>query len=201
MRPFSSNAMLLCCSLLLAGTVAFAQQRPGGGGPPPGGPGGGMGGGGRTSGMPGSGNPSPNGRPGDSSGGPGTNGRNSQNGMPGAGGAQPGLSGRWWDDKSVAKTLGLSKDQQKKMDGVFAANRPQLLESYNALQRQESNLEALNKEKKPDEAKIFASIDAVAQARAALAKANAHMLLQVRQELDAEQNARMQKLREQSGED
>ena len=115
--------------------------------------------------------------------------------------ASPDSQGRWWDDKGVARTLGLSKDQQKKMDGVFAANRSQLLESYNVLQREESNLEALNKEKKPDEAKIFASIDAVAQARAALAKANAHMLLQVRQEMDAEQNARMQKLREQSGED
>jgi len=190
MKTRPHKAMLLCFSLLLAGTVALAQ-RPGGGGPPPGG----MGGGERNGGIPGS--PSPNARTGDSNTGPATNGRN---GMPGAPG-QSGLSGRWWDDKSVAKTLGLSKDQQKRMDGVFAANRPQLLESYNALQREESNLEALNKEKKPDEAKILASIDAVAQARAALAKANAHMLLQVRQELDAEQNERIQKLREQSGED
>ena len=109
--------------------------------------------------------------------------------------------GIWWKNPDLIQKLALTADQQKKMDGVFAANRPQLLESYNALQREESNLEALNKEKKPDEAKIFASIDAVAQARAALAKANAHMLLQVREQLDAEQNTRMQKLREQSGED
>jgi Spy/CpxP family protein refolding chaperone len=191
MRTLSYKAMLLCFSLLLTVAVALAQH-PGN----PGGPGG-MGGA-RNGDIPGS--QSPNARPGDSNAGPGTNGRNGQNGMPGVPG-QPALSGRWWDDKSVARTLGLSKDQQKKMDGVFAANRAQLLESYNALQREQSNLEALNKEKKPDEAKIFASIDAVAQARAALAKANAHMLLQVRQEMDAEQNARMQKLREQSGED
>jgi Spy/CpxP family protein refolding chaperone len=200
MRILPHKAMLLCCSLLLAGAVASAQQHPGGG-PPAGNPGGGPGGpggGARNGGLPGGNGPSANGRPGDPTGGPGTNGRN---GMPGGGGSQPGLSGRWWDDKGIAKTIGLSKDQQRKMDGVFAANRPQLLESYNALQREESNLEALNKEKKPDEARIFASIDAVAQARAALAKANAHMLLQVRQEMDAEQNARMQKLREQSGED
>ena len=199
MRTLSYKAMLVCFCLLLTGAVAFAQH-PGAGGPPPGNPGGsgGMGsGGGRNGGMPESGSPSSNGRPGDPTASPGANGRN---GMPGAPG-QTGLSGRWWDDKSVARTLGLSKDQQKKMDGVFAANRPQLLESYNALQREESNLEALSKEKKPNEAKIFASIDAVAQARAVLAKANAHMLLQVRQEMDAEQNARMQKLREQSGEE
>jgi Spy/CpxP family protein refolding chaperone len=194
MRMVSHKAMLLYVSLVLTGAVALAQ-RPGGGGPPPGNPGGGgMGGGVRNGGMPGS--PSPGGDR-DSSGGSRSNG---QNGMPGAPG-QPGLSGRWWDDKSVAKTLGLSKDQQKKMDGVFDANRAQLVDSYNALQREQSNLETLTKEKKPDEAKIFASIDAVAQARAALAKANAHMLLQVRQEMDTEQNARMQKLREQSGED
>ena len=40
-----------------------------------------------------------------------------------------------------------------------------------------------------DESKIFASIDRVAQARAELEKANAHILLQIRKELDASQLA------------
>ena len=112
------------------------------------------------------------------------------------GGLQLGPPGRWWDDKAFAKTLGLSKDQQKRMDTVFNANKGPILESYKALQKEESNLQKLTREKKLDEAKIFAGIDAVAQARAALEKANAHMLLLVRQEMDEEQNARMERFQE-----
>jgi hypothetical protein len=112
------------------------------------------------------------------------------------GGLQLGPPGRWWDDKDFAKSLGLRKDQQKRMDSVFDANKGAILESYKALQKQESNLEATSRESKLDEGRIFAAIDAVNQARSALEKANAHMLLMVRQEMDADQMARMEKLRD-----
>ena len=119
----------------------------------------------------------------------------------GARGLQLGPPGRWWDDKGFAKTLGLSKDQQKKMDAVFNANKGSILESYKALQKEESRLQATAREKKLDEAKIFAGIDSVAQARAGLEKANAHMLLLIRQEMDADQNARMDKYRDQASDE
>jgi Spy/CpxP family protein refolding chaperone len=106
-----------------------------------------------------------------------------------------GPPGRWWDDRGFAKSVGLRKDQQKKMDQVFNANRTAILDSYNTLKKEQTQLDALSKQPKLDEARIFASIDAVAQARAALAKANAHMLLQVRQELDPDQVERVEKLR------
>lgn len=112
------------------------------------------------------------------------------------GGLQLGPPGRWWDDKSFAKTLGLRKEQQKKMDAAFNMNKSSILESYKTLQKEESRLEAITKESKVDEARVFAGIDAVAQARASLEKANAHMLLQVRQEMDADQISRMEKFRE-----
>ena len=114
---------------------------------------------------------------------------------------QLGPPGRWWDDKGFAKTLGLSKDQQKKMDAVFNANKGSILESYKALEKEESRLQAVAREKKLDEAKIFAGIDSVAQARAGLEKANAHMLLLIRQEMDADQNARMDKYRDQASDE
>lgn len=117
-------------------------------------------------------------------------------GGPMRGGLRLGPPGRWWDDKGFAKTLGLSKDQQKRMDTVFNANKGPILENYKALQKEESNLEKLTREKRPDEAKIFAGIDAVAQARAALEKSNAHMLLLVRQEMDDDQNARLERFQE-----
>jgi hypothetical protein len=112
------------------------------------------------------------------------------------GGLQLGPPGRWWDDKDFAKSLGLRKEQQKKMDSVFDANKGAILDSYNALQKQESNLEATSREAKLDEGRIFTAIDAVNQARSALEKANAHMLLMVRQEMDADQLARMEKFRD-----
>jgi hypothetical protein len=112
------------------------------------------------------------------------------------GGLQLGPPGRWWDDKGFAKSLGLRKDQQQKMDSVFNANKGAILENYRALQQQEARLEATTKEPKLDEQKIFAAIDAVNQARSALEKANAHMLLMVRQEMDADQVNRMEKFRE-----
>jgi Spy/CpxP family protein refolding chaperone len=188
MRVLFYKAMLLGCGLLLSGAVALGQGRgPGGGGAPGGG---GPGGGRPAFGTPGSpGGAVPNDRgayPGDTSGARG----------PMRGALQLGPPGRWWDDKTFAKTLGLSKDQQKRMDTVFNANKGPILETYKTLQKEESNLEKLTREKKPDEAKIFAEIDAVAQARAALEKSNAHMLLLVRQEMDEDQNARLERFQE-----
>ncbi len=187
MRGLFHKTMLLGCGLLLTGAIALGQGRgPGGGGAPGGG---GPGGGG---GRPGFGGPAPNergGYPGETSGARGAGG-------PMRGGLRLGPPGRWWDDKGFAKTLGLSKDQQKRMDTVFNANKGPILENYKALQKEESNLEKLTREKRPDEAKIFAGIDAVAQARAALEKSNAHMLLLVRQEMDDDQNARLERFQE-----
>lgn len=169
--------ILLYACLALTATTAFAQRGPGGGG--------GM----RGPGFAG-GNAS--GRVAPPSLGAGRSGGN--NTM--RGGLQLGPPGRWWDDKDFAKSLGLRKEQQKRMDSVFDANKGAILDSYKALQKQEANLEATTRESKLDEGKIFAAIDAVNQARSCLEKANAHMLLMVRQEMDADQLTRMEKFRE-----
>lgn len=107
-----------------------------------------------------------------------------------------GPPGRWWDEKGFAKSLGLRREQQQRMDTAFNANKGAILESYKNLQAMESRLEAATHESKLDEQKIFGAIDAVNQARSALEKANAHMLLMVRQEMDADQVNRMEKFRE-----
>jgi Spy/CpxP family protein refolding chaperone len=159
-----------------------------------GGPGGPGGSAGNTSGA----------RPNVSGGGPaGTNGGANSGGArpnvassPVRGGLQLGPPGRWWDDKSFVKDVGLTKDQQKKMDSIFDANKGAIVDSYNALQREQAKLQTLSQAKTLDEQKIFAQIDAVAQAKVTLEKANAHMLLLVRQQMDAEQQAKMDKYRE-----
>jgi len=91
-----------------------------------------------------------------------------------------GLSGRWWTNSDTAGRLGLTPDQQKKMDDIFQQNRLKLIDLTAALDKEEVVLEPLVEADQPDAAKIRAQIDRIAQARAELEKANANMLLGIR---------------------
>jgi hypothetical protein len=107
------------------------------------------------------------------------------------GGLQIGPPGRWWDDKHYVKAVHLRPEQQKRMDGLFDENRAVLVNRYQALQQEESKLEALSHAQTLDESALFAQIDRVSVARADLEKANTHLMLQVRKEMDADQAARL----------
>jgi Spy/CpxP family protein refolding chaperone len=102
-------------------------------------------------------------------------------------GLQLGLGGRWWDEGKTAKKLNLRADQQGRMDDIFEANKPTLITLYGNLQREEAKLVAMPPGDLQDETKVFAAIDRVAQARADLEKADAHILMQIRQQLDPSQ--------------
>ena len=105
---------------------------------------------------------------------------------------QFGPVGRWWDDKSVVQAIGLRHEQQKKMDTIFDANKPVILDSYKAFLRAQANLAAVNKDPQADKAKVFAAIDAVNEARSSLQKATSSMLLQIRQEMDPTQITKLE---------
>jgi Spy/CpxP family protein refolding chaperone len=98
-----------------------------------------------------------------------------------------GPPGRWWDDPEFIKKLGLTDDQQKKMDEIFNTNRLKLIDLFAAVQKEEAVMEPLVAADPPDENKLLAQIDRVAQARAELEKANARMLLGIRRQLTHEQ--------------
>jgi periplasmic protein CpxP/Spy len=91
-----------------------------------------------------------------------------------------GPRGRWWDNTDIAQKLGLSTDQQKKMDDIFQQSRLKLIDQHAAVEKEETILEPLLAAEQPDEAHILAQIDKVAQSRAELEKANARMLLGLR---------------------
>ncbi len=101
--------------------------------------------------------------------------------------------GRWWDNPHVAHELGLSSEQQKKMDAIFEKHRPKLMEMHEDLRKQEQILGPLLGADHPNESKILSQIDAVAQARANLEKEFARMLLGFRRQLTL---AQWQKLKE-----
>jgi Spy/CpxP family protein refolding chaperone len=105
----------------------------------------------------------------------------------GIGALEAGPRGRWWTNPETAKELGLTADQQKKMDDIFQQHRLSLIDLNAALEKQEVLLEPLMSADQPDESKVLAQIDRVAQARAELEKANARMLLGIRQVLTADQ--------------
>jgi Spy/CpxP family protein refolding chaperone len=98
-----------------------------------------------------------------------------------------GPSGTWWRNQGYITTLSLTADQQKKMDDVFQQSRLRLIDLTAALDKEEAILEPLMKADRLDEVKTAAQVDKVADARAELEKANARMLLGIRQVLTPEQ--------------
>lgn len=194
-RAFAHTTVIAICLALGVASTSVAQGH-GGGGPPPGGgmggPGGGMGGpgGGGMGGpqFPNGGQPMSRGPMGTTEPRPGERGQIAgpalQLGPPGQ---------RWWDDKSMVKSLKLRPDQQAHMDAIFEQNRTALLTRLQGVQQAEMQMEELAKAPTLDEGALFAQIDRVAQARADLEKATTHMLLQMRKEMDPDQIKRLQK--------
>jgi Spy/CpxP family protein refolding chaperone len=108
-------------------------------------------------------------------------------------GLQLGPPGRWWDDKSMIKTLKLSPEQQTHMDAIFEQNRNVLYARLETVHQAEAQMVELSRSPTPDEPAILAQIDRVYQARADLDKADTHFLLLLRREMDAEQIKRLEK--------
>jgi periplasmic protein CpxP/Spy len=100
--------------------------------------------------------------------------------------------GRWWTDPETVKDLGLTADQQKRMDELFQQSRLKLIDLNAALQKQEVILQPLLAADQPNESQILSQIDKVAQARAELEKANARMLLGLRSVLTVDQWKKLQ---------
>lgn len=101
---------------------------------------------------------------------------------------QTGLQGTWWREARWIQTLGLTPEQQKKMDDAVRQNRIKLIDLTATLEKAEILLEPLVENVHPgDEAKILAQIDDIANARAELEKTNARMLLAIRQVLTQDQ--------------
>jgi hypothetical protein len=96
--------------------------------------------------------------------------------------------------KSVVRAIGLSSDQQRKMDTVFNSNKPAILSAYKTFLSEQAKLDALSKQTQVDQTRMFSAIDAVSQAKASLEKANTQMLLQIRQQMTTDQIGKLERL-------
>jgi hypothetical protein len=81
------------------------------------------------------------------------------------------------------------------MDAIFAENKGTLLSRFHSLEAEEAGLERLTTGTHLDEGQIFRQIDKVTEARAALEKANVHMLLGIRKQMTDEQVEKLDELR------
>jgi Spy/CpxP family protein refolding chaperone len=110
-----------------------------------------------------------------------------------------GEHGRWWNNPKVVERLKLTEEQRKAFDGILLQHRKTLIDLRANVEKAELEMEPLMGDDQPNEAKILAQIDKVAQARAELEKANARFLLAIRNKLTPEQWKQMEAYRASRG--
>jgi Spy/CpxP family protein refolding chaperone len=127
----------------------------------------------------------PGGQRGPGPGGPGPGGREGRPDNPSAELHMP--PGRWWNDPAIAQSVGLSAAQIKKMDDTFDGARDHLIDLDATVRKTEGGLQVLLDTDPIDPARVMAQIEKLTQAKAALEKATAQMLLDVRMQLTHDQ--------------
>ncbi len=104
--------------------------------------------------------------------------------------------GTWWKNPELAARIGLTSDQQKKIDDLFVQSRVQLIHLHAALEEEQLLLEPILNANPVDEPKAVAQIDKIAETRASLEKENAKMLLHIRGVLTPDQWTKLQASRD-----
>jgi Spy/CpxP family protein refolding chaperone len=107
-------------------------------------------------------------------------------------GLRVGPPGIWWHNPDLIQKLTLTPDQQKRMDDILQQSRLQLVDLRANVEKQELLMEPMLAANPPDTNKVLAQIDRTAQARAELEKANAKMLLGIRNVLTPDQWTKLQ---------
>ena len=103
-----------------------------------------------------------------------------------------GPPGMWWHNPDLVQKLALTPDQQKRMDDILQQSRLQLVDLRANVEKQELLMGPMLAANPPDTNKVLAQIDHTAQARAELEKANAKMLLGIRNVLTPDQWSKLQ---------
>lgn len=103
--------------------------------------------------------------------------------------------GRFWRDPAMVSRLKITDEQQKSMDTILLQHRETLVDLHASLEKAELKLGPMLQADQPNESQIEGQIDAIAQARANLEKANARFLLAIRAKLTPEQWKGLQQIR------
>jgi Spy/CpxP family protein refolding chaperone len=124
-------------------------------------------------------------------------------GMPGPGGGPQGQGGPgqglgilppgpFWKNPDLIKLLGLTADQQKHMDEIVHQSRVELIHLKAALDEAQLNLEPVLNATPFDQAKALDAASKIIDLRSSLEKADAKMLLSLRNLLTPDQWTKLQ---------
>jgi len=100
--------------------------------------------------------------------------------------------GTWWQNPEIVTAIGLSADQQKKIEDLFIKSRVDLIALHSILEQQQVMLEPVLNANPIDQTKALAAVDQIADTRAKLEKTDARMLLSIRAVLTPDQWTKLQ---------
>src|SRR5512146_2217501 len=101
---------------------------------------------------------------------------------------------RWWRDQNIRKQLGLTKEQQDKIDSIVATERPEMESLLNELRKRQNDLDALLARRDANEATVCSAIDRVEHVRYESSRTHVFMLYRMHRCLTAEQRAALTKI-------
>ncbi len=107
--------------------------------------------------------------------------------------------GKWWKRPRIAKEIGLSADQSKRIEDIFVQARPRLIDLKADLEKRRFELSQAM-ESNAARRDIEAKLEAVEDARKELQKTRVLMLVDMKAVLSAEQWERLKQMREEARE-
>ncbi len=104
--------------------------------------------------------------------------------------------GKWWKRPRIAEELALTPDQTSKLEKIFAASKPRLIDLRADFEKKQFDYEQAMQADDVDRKALEAKIEAREQARAALQKELALMELDMKAVLDPEQREKLVRMRD-----
>ena len=95
--------------------------------------------------------------------------------------------GKWWKNEQIVQTLGLSPDQQQKLDDIMYAHLEQMIDLKAGFEKEELRLKQLLDQPKIDEKKLLDQATRAIEAQNKLQLSRAAMFVKVRMLLTPEQ--------------
>jgi len=111
-------------------------------------------------------------------------------------GAQGIADGKWWKRPRIAQELALSTDQADKLEKIFAAAKPKLIDRRADFEKKQFDYDQAMQSDRVDRKALEGKIEAREQARAALQKELALMELDMKAVLTTEQREKLVRMRE-----
>ncbi len=103
--------------------------------------------------------------------------------------------GKWWKRPRIAREIGLTEDQSRRIEDIFVRSRPKLIDLKADLEKKQFDLQTAMENNAP-RPEIEKKLDAAENARKELQKTRVLMLLDIKNELKPEQWEKLRQMRE-----